>query len=106
MKNNFLNIFSKFKSSTVFSRSRRVNLHWRIILAIFIPLNIAAGVLAVHYFSLINAGEFVINYPQSNQKFSSVDVKELGNIVTTFEQKNLNLKNWDKSLSTVVDPTL
>ncbi len=106
MKNRIIFFLSKVKSETCSSNRRSVNLHWRIILGVFIPINIVAGILAVHYFTLINEGEFVINYPQSDQKFLSVDVKELKNIVASFEQKEINLSNWNKSLTTVVDPSL
>lgn len=107
MKSYFTKIFSR--DSTKTCQKRRMsnpNFHWRLIVSIFLPFNIIACFIAVYYFSLINKAEFVVNYPQSNQKTTSVNVKELGDLVKFFEQRKNKLDNWIPEQTSVVDPSL
>ena len=92
--------------SSLTSKKNVADFQWKLILFVFIPLNIIALCLAFYYFSLINHGEFVISVQESSQKFQSVDTKKLTKIVNTFEQRNTNFKNWTPDKTSVVDPSL
>ena len=107
MKEKFKKVFSNERFDPCRKdKNNGSTLHWRIVVAFFLPLNIIACIIAIYYFFLIDQGEFSINYTQSNLQTSAINIKELSGLVKYFEQRKDNLNSWTADRTKAVDPSL